>query len=149
MGTISNSFMDAGGNALGITTDYLEKFEGRNSRLKNTKIVKTMEERINLLFQAADAFIVLPGGFGTLEELFSVLAPKQIGLHKKPIVIGNFFGYWDPLKNLLSHTIKGGFASKEDHLLYAFVEKVEDIIPTLLSFPFSSGQAPLEKWCKD
>lgn len=149
MGTISNSFLDAGGKISGITTDYLEKFEGRNPRVKSTKIVKTMGERINLLFQDADAFIILPGGFGTLEELFSVLAPKQIGLHKKPIVIVNFFGYWDPLKNLLGHTIKEGFASKQDKLLYAFVEKVEDVIPALLSFPPSSGQAPLSKWCRD
>ncbi len=149
MGTISNSFVDAGGSVLGITTDYLKKFEGKNSRIKSTKIVKTMGERINLLFQEADAFIVLPGGFGTLEELFSVITPKQIGLHKKPIVIANFFGYWDPLKDLLSHTIKEGFAAKEDLILYAFVDRIEEVLPTLLSFPPSSGQAPLEKWCKD
>ncbi len=149
MGSVSNSFIDAGGKSLGITTDYLEKFEGTNPRVKNTKIVKTMEERINLLFQNGDAFIVLPGGFGTLEELFSVLAPKQIGLHKKPIVIANFFGYWDPLKKLIDHTIEKGFASEQDNSLYVFVNKVEDVIPTLLSFPPSSGQAPLEKWCTD
>ncbi len=142
MGTISNSFMDAGGKALGITTDYLEKFEGRNPRVKNTKIVKTMGERINLLFQDADAFIVLPGGFGTLEELFSVLAPKQIGLHKKPIVIANFFGYWDPLRHLLTRTIEDGFASEEDKKLYAFVDKIEDLIPTLLSFPPPQEKLP-------
>lgn len=149
MGTISNSFIEAGGKIVGITTDYLEKFEGKNPRVKNTKRVKTIGERINLLFQDADAFIVLPGGFGTLEELFSVLAPKQIGLHKKPIVIANFFGHWDPLKNLLSKIIEDGFALKEDKRLYAFVEKVEDIIPTLLSFPPSPGDAPLSKWCRD
>jgi uncharacterized protein (TIGR00730 family) len=97
--------------------------------------VETMHQRKLQMFERSDAFVILPGGIGTLEEFFEVLSWRTLGLHIKPIVIVDQDGYWQPLKTLLQATIDGGFADAGhmDHI--AFVSKLEDVLPALATLP--------------
>jgi len=87
------------------------------------------------MFERADAFVVLPGGLGTLEEFFEVLSWRSLGLHTKPIVILDGGGYWRPLADLLQTVVEGGFADRThlDHV--AFVSDLEGLLPTLAAMP--------------
>jgi uncharacterized protein (TIGR00730 family) len=98
-----------------------------------------MHERKRLMFDKSDAFVVLPGGIGTLEEFFEVLSWRTLGLHAKPIAILDVDGYWEPLASLLRGVVDGGFATPGhlDHV--AFVTELEDVLPTLATMPRVNG----------
>jgi uncharacterized protein (TIGR00730 family) len=87
------------------------------------------------MFQRSEAFVVLPGGLGTLEEFFEVLSWRTLGLHTKPIVIVDRGGYWQPLAALLRGVVEGGFADRThlDHL--AFVDDLKDVLPAMAAMP--------------
>ncbi|MEI8321015.1 MAG: TIGR00730 family Rossman fold protein [Alphaproteobacteria bacterium] len=145
MGVVSDACMEAGGEVLGITTEYLDQYEIGSKNITKLIVVDSMEKRQEKMFDACDALVVLPGGFGTLAEFFDVLTRKQIGLHAKPIVIANFYGFWDPLKDLIHHIVKTAFASDTDETLCMFVDCMEDILPTLKKMPLIKVD-PTEKW---
>lgn len=147
MGILSRACMHAGGQVLGITTRHLEQYEISNKAITQLLVVDSMAERIQLLLEKADALIVLPGGFGTLEEFFGALTSKQIGLHKKPIVLCNLNGFWENLRQLLSHTAQTGFASPKDTQLCQFVDTVDEVLPALFSSHWATV-SPTEKWFK-
>jgi uncharacterized protein (TIGR00730 family) len=91
------------------------------------------------MFERSDAFVVLPGGIGTLEELFEVLSWRTLGLHTKPIVIVDQGGYWQPLAALLRGVVEGGFAERThlDHV--AFVSDLKGVLPAIAAMPRSAG----------
>jgi uncharacterized protein (TIGR00730 family) len=131
MKIVSESCMEAGGNVLGIMTEYLEDFEDVNLDITELKIEKCMHSRKKQMFLEADGFIVLPGGFGTLDEIFEVLTWKQIGLHTKPIVFLSSDGFWDPLtplikKMIIEKTIPGWATD-----LFSIVTKVSEVLREL------------------
>ncbi|HTR85386.1 MAG TPA: TIGR00730 family Rossman fold protein [Reyranella sp.] len=135
MGTLANAALKSGGKVVGIIPQFLLKREAGHPALSETVVVETMHQRKLEMFERADAFVILPGGIGTLEEFFEVLSWRTLGLHIKPIVIVDQDGYWQPLATLLQAIIKGGFASP-DHLDHvAFVSKLEDLLPTLAALP--------------
>ncbi len=94
-----------------------------------------MHARKNLMFERADAFVVLPGGLGTLEETFEIVTWRQLGLHDKPIVIVDVDGYWAPLRLLVEAVIAGGYAAPASRQLFAMVDAVEDVFTTLAKMP--------------
>ncbi|PFX10998.1 putative cytokinin riboside 5'-monophosphate phosphoribohydrolase LOGL2, partial [Stylophora pistillata] len=95
-----------------------------------------MHERKLKMFENADAFVAMPGGLGTLDEMFEVMTWKQIGLHKKNIVFWNLDGYWSPLiENLLPNLIQEGFVREEDLNLYAVADTLDDVIQALHAPP--------------
>ena len=98
-----------------------------------------MHERKLQMFERSDAFVVLPGGIGTLEEFFEVLSWRTLGLHTKPIVIVDQGGFWGPLAALLRGIVEGGFAERShlDHL--TFVSDLKDLLPAIAAMPRDIG----------
>ena len=94
-----------------------------------------MHTRKRRMFERADAFCILPGGLGTLDEAFEIITWKQIGLHDKPIVLVDNDGYWKPLGALLDHVIGEGFARPDDRTLFTVVESAGAVLPVLAALP--------------
>ena len=132
MGAIAASVIEHGGAVTGIIPEFLTAKE-RPRRLAQEQIVtRDMHERKSTMFERADAFVALPGGLGTLEELVEQMTWAQLGRHKKPILIANINGFWDPLLSLLAHMRVAGLVpppSQGVDLLV--VERIEDILPKL------------------
>jgi len=141
MGVLANSVLDTGGRAVGIIPRFLLEREAGHPDLHETVVVETMHERKLQMFERADAFVILPGGIGTLEEFFEVLSWRTLGLHTKPIVILDLDGYWQPLETLLRSVVDGGFAAPThlDHV--AFVNRLDDLLPALAAMPRATGPA--------
>jgi uncharacterized protein (TIGR00730 family) len=132
MGTLAASVLDHGGFVTGVIPDFLVKRELMFERAQERIVTRDMHERKRIMFERADAFVALPGGVGTLEELVEQLTWAQLGRHKKPILIANIEHFWDPLCALLDHMTKLEFirAGLTFNLLVA--ERVEDILPKLI-----------------
>jgi uncharacterized protein (TIGR00730 family) len=139
MGLTANAALKAGGRVVGIIPRFLLKREAGHPALSETVVVETMHERKLKMFERSDAFVVLPGGIGTLEELFEVLSWRTLGLHTKPIVIVDQGGYWEPLAALLRSMVEGGFAERShlDHL--AFIEDLGQLLATIAAMPSEAG----------
>jgi uncharacterized protein (TIGR00730 family) len=139
MGLVANAALKAGGRVVGVIPRFLLQREAGHPALSETVVVETMHERKLQMFERSDAFVVLPGGIGTLEELFEVLSWRTLGLHTKPIVIVDQGGYWQPLAALLRGVVEGGFAERThlDHV--AFVSDLKDVLPAIAAMPPSAG----------
>lgn len=131
MGAIANSTMKNGGHVTGVFPVSLRNIENEHQSLTEIIIVNTMHERKQCMFDRTDAFVVFPGGFGTMDEMFEILTWKQLMLHNKPIVIFNYQGYWDPLIALMKNIIETGFAKAETATFYHVVTEVEEILDIL------------------
>lgn len=134
MGLIADAVLQQGGEAIGFTTEHLGNLEGTHENLTELYIVDTMHNRKLMMSTRSDAFVILPGGFGTLDELFEILTWRQLGMHDKPIIIANVNGYWDPLKVLVHKVIENKFARESDANLITFVTGVSEIIPVLSQY---------------
>ena len=110
MGAVSGAALKNGGEVMGVITSHLVNKEKINEDLSDIHIVESMSERKNKMFNAADAFLILPGGVGTLEEFFEILSWKQLKLHSKDILIYNLNNYWDELNTIISKTIDCKFS---------------------------------------
>lgn len=134
MGAVARAAARAGGEVTGIIPTFLVNRE-RPDAAHSTKtiVTKDMHERKHKMFELADAFVALPGGIGTLEELIEQLTWIQLGQHKKPVLILNSKGFWNPLLDLLGNFRDMGFVGQHaiDNLLVA--HKVEDVLPMLRS----------------
>lgn len=139
MGLVANAALRGGGRAVGVIPRFLLQREAGHPALSETVVVETMHERKLEMFERSDAFVVLPGGIGTLEEFFEVLSWRTLGLHTKPIVIIDQGGYWQPLAALLRGVVEGGFAERThlDHV--AFVSDLKDVLPAIAAMPRSAG----------
>jgi uncharacterized protein (TIGR00730 family) len=142
MGLAANAALKAGGKVVGVIPRFLLQREAGHPALSETVVVETMHERKLTMFERSDAFVVLPGGIGTLEELFEVLSWRTLGLHTKPIVIVDQGGYWQPLAALLRGVVEGGFAERRhlDHV--AFVSDLKEILPAIAAMPREAGPEP-------
>lgn len=110
MGAVAEAAIRRGGDTLGVIPEHLVPREGRKRDAGQIIVTETMHERKKVMFMNADVVAVLPGGAGSLDEVFEVLTWRQIGLHKKPIYLLNTDGYWDKLIGLVAHVIDHGFA---------------------------------------
>jgi uncharacterized protein (TIGR00730 family) len=135
MGLVADGVMNHGGRAIGYITKDLEHIEGGHTHLSELHVVDSMHTRKLKMSQNADAFVILPGGFGTLDELFEILTWRQLEMHDKPLIIANIKGYWDPLKVLIHHVVEHNFARALDEKLLLFVPTVEEIVPLLKQLP--------------
>ena len=117
MGAIADSVLEAGGEAIGVIPEHLMSREIGHSRLTKLHIVHSMHERKALMADLSDAFITLPGGFGTLEEFCEVLTWSQLGLHVKPCGIVNVLGYYTPLLAMLDHAVEERFLKLQNRAL--------------------------------
>lgn len=113
MGEVARAAQTAGGDTFGVIPTHLLAREVGKTDLTRFVVTETMHERKKVMFMNADAVVVLPGGAGSLDELFEVLTWRQLGLHSKPVVLLNTAGYWSPLLALIDHVIAQGFADPE------------------------------------
>jgi uncharacterized protein (TIGR00730 family) len=131
MGEIAHAVLDHGGEVTGVIPEFLTKRE-RPRRLPQELIVTPdMHERKRTMFERADGFVALPGGIGTLEEVVEQLTWAQLGQHKKPILIANINGYWDPLLTLIDHMRAVKFIPAAFKVDFLVAEQVDDILPRM------------------
>lgn len=130
MGELARSVLDHGGEVLGIIPEFLTAREGKLNR-GELMVTNNLHERKQMMFEKADAFVALPGGVGTLEELVEQMTWAQLGRHKKPIVIANIKDFWDPLCELLDHMERTGFIRRGLEVNYLVADRVEDILPRI------------------
>jgi uncharacterized protein (TIGR00730 family) len=132
MGALAESVLDHGGHVTGVIPDFLVDREHMLQRAQERIITRDMHERKRIMFERADAFVALPGGIGTLEELVEQLTWAQLGRHKKPILIANVERFWEPLLALLDHMRKLEFIRKGLTINLLMAERVEDILPKII-----------------
>jgi len=131
MGVVAKSVLDHGGYVTGIIPDFLVQREFMLEEAQEHIVTQDMHERKRLMFEKADAFVALPGGIGTLEELVEQLTWAQLGRHKKPILLANIGGYWDPLVAMLEHMTAHNFIREKLWVPYLVAERIEDVLPAL------------------
>lgn len=133
MGAVADAVLDHGGLVTGIIPDFLRKREHALSRVQEMIVTPDMHERKRLMFERSDAFVALPGGVGTLEELVEQLTWKQLGRHAKPVLLANIDNFWEPLFSLLSHMRQTEFIRPGFTVDILKADRVEDILPKLKS----------------
>ena len=136
MGVVARAARDAGAPVIGIIPEHLDAVEITQDGLTELHITQNMHERKKMMCDRSDAFVVLPGGLGTLDETLEIMTWAQLSLHKKPIILLNLNDYWSPLIELIDHVVDGGFAAKENAELLKVVTSAEDAI-NLLSASYS------------
>ena len=131
MGAIAKSTLDHGGNVIGIIPDFLIARENALARVQELIVTPDMHDRKRLMFERSDAFVALPGGVGTLEELVEQLTWQQLGRHTKPVLLANIDGFWEPLLALLAHMRATEFIRPSLAVEILKAERVQDILPSL------------------
>lgn len=130
MGAVSHSVLQNDGQVIGVIPDFLTSREGTNPHATMI-VVPDMHTRKRTMFEHSDAFCVLPGGVGTLEEFLEIVTWRQLSVHNKPIILANWKGYWDDFVTLGNTIEAGGFGYGPMYELYTVVHSVADIIPTV------------------
>jgi uncharacterized protein (TIGR00730 family) len=143
MGAVADAVLDAGGEVIGVLPLHFNKPELAHARLTRLELVDGMHPRKARMAELADAFVALPGGFGTLEELFEAMTWAQIGLHAKPIGLLNAYGYYDHLLKFLDHANKEGFTFWEHQKLYTHSDDPAKLLDTLAAYQTPEG---LDRW---
>ncbi|WP_291869402.1 TIGR00730 family Rossman fold protein [Bradyrhizobium sp.] len=131
MGAVAKSVLDHGGAVTGIIPEFLTVRENALKRVQELIVTPDMHERKRLMFERSDAFVALPGGIGTLEELVEQLTWQQLGRHAKPVLLANIDGFWEPLLALLAHMRETEFIRPTLSVDILKAECVEDILPRL------------------
>lgn len=127
MGAVANGALEENGEVIGVIPEFLKQKELEHKNISKMHIVETMHERKALMNELSDAVIALPGGYGTMEELFEMLTWAQLALHKKPIGLLNTLGYYDPLVDMSEKMIEKGFL-KDEYRDIMIVERNADTL---------------------
>lgn len=155
MGAVARAVLAAGGSVTGIIPDFLRGKErmiddpGSKEQRLEMIVVEDMHTRKRMMFEQADAFVALPGGIGTLEELVEQMTWVQLDRHTKPVVIADVAGFWAPLLELIDHMRRQGFIRAGAEVRYQVAESVEDIIPTIRAALERAALAGTEKTALD
>ena len=131
MGAVAKAVRDNGGHVTGIIPDFLQSKERTFTEAQDVIVVRNMHERKQLMFDKADAFVALPGGVGTLEELLEQMTWAQLGRHRKPILMANVANFWKPLLVLLAHMRAAEFIRAGFEVETLVAERIADVIPML------------------
>ncbi len=142
MGVLADTMIASGGHVTGVIPGALVAREVGHAGLPDLRVVGSMHERKALMADLADGFIALPGGWGTLDELFEILTWGQLGLHGKPVGLLNAGGYFDPLLTFLAHTVDEGFVRRENHAMIAVDESAPDLLAKMAAYV----PPTVEKW---
>src|ERR1700716_30403 len=141
MGAVATSVLDHGGMVTGIIPDFLTIRENALKRVQEMIVTPDMHERKRLMFEHSDAFVPLPGGIGTLEELVEQLPWQQLGRHSKPVLIANIDGFWEPLLALFTHMRATQFIRPTLTVDILKAERVDDILPRLRAAASRAAEA--------
>jgi uncharacterized protein (TIGR00730 family) len=131
MGTVARAALAAGGHVTGIIPDFLQAREHMLADVQETVVVPDMHTRKRLMFERSDAFVTLPGGIGTLEELVEQLTWAQLGRHRKPVVLVSVAEFWAPLLALFEHMRGHGFIREGLDLSYLVTREAAEVVPML------------------
>jgi uncharacterized protein (TIGR00730 family) len=142
MGAVADAVRDEGGDVIGVIPQAIVDLEIGHDGLDDLRVVGSMHERKALMAELSDAFIALPGGIGTLEELFEVYTWAQLGIHAKPLGLLDVAGYFRPLVAFLDHAVQERFLRPETRTLLAVSDDLDDLLAALEA----SGPVTLHKW---
>ncbi len=135
MGAVAAGVLSNGGEVTGIIPEFLVDMEAtRHSlgQLNELIVTADMHERKHKMFERSDAFVTLPGGIGTLEEIVEIMTWGQLGRHEKPMVFANIGGFWDPMLSLVNHMRSEGFIHRAHLVQPLVISEVDDIVPAIL-----------------
>ena len=135
MGMVADGVIAGGGEAIGIIPGHLHDLEVGHNGIGQLVVVSSMHERKQRMFELSDAFAVLPGGLGTLDETFEIITWKQLRLHDKPVVIVDIDGYWQPLLAAIDHCARAGYVRAEHRALYQVVAGIDDVFSAIEAAP--------------
>ncbi len=145
MGAVANGTIEAGGNVTGIIPRFLIRKEAGDEagldHLDEVILTEDMHERKHAMFERSDAFVALPGGIGTVEEIVEIMTWAQLGRHEKPMVFGNVAGFWNPMLALIDHMKAEGFIHSQHMVRPLVVADPAQIVPTILDAAASSADA--------
>jgi uncharacterized protein (TIGR00730 family) len=145
MGLLADSALTNGGRVVGVIPGFLRDLEVAHDGLTELRVVDSMHERKRVMFELADAFVVLPGGFGTLDEMIEIVTWRQLGLHDKPVLLLDVNGFWQPLRELIRAIVAAGFAHPDHASLLTRASSVDDVFAALRDAAPSGVRAPA-KW---
>jgi uncharacterized protein (TIGR00730 family) len=145
MGIIADSVMTHGGEVTGIIPSHISDREIQHKGLTELHIVDSMHVRKQMMVDHSDAFLVLPGGVGTLDETCEIMTWRQLGIHDKPIVVADIKGYWTPFITMIDHIIEQGFMRPDDKNVMSVVKTLEEILPAIENAPNETFD-PSSKW---
>ena len=132
MGVLADAVLSGGGKATGVIPSFLATKELAHEGVTRQIVTRTMHERKQEMSRLADAFAILPGGFGTLDEFFEILTWKQLGLHSRPVVVANTGSWFDPLMEYCRRAEALGAVSKGNLDLFTVVDRADDVVDALL-----------------
>jgi uncharacterized protein (TIGR00730 family) len=144
MGAVAKSTLDHGGTVTGIIPDFLRARENALTRVQEMIVTPDMHERKRLMFERSDAFVALPGGIGTLEELVEQLTWQQLGRHSKPVLLANIDAFWEPFIALLTHMRATEFIRPTLSVDILKAERVADILPRLRAAAARASESSME-----
>lgn len=145
MGIAADAALRAGGEVIGIIPGFIRDYEIQHEGITQLHVVDSMHTRKRMMVEQSDAFAVLPGGYGTLDETFEILSWKKLGLHNKPVVIYNPDGFWTPLLDLIGHMHGHGFVSAQDMASFAVAENLDELFAALATPPGKASD-PSTRW---
>ena len=135
MGALAEGALAAGGNVTGVIPHFMKELEWAHGGLSELRVVDDMRTRKHIMLTGSDAVVALPGGSGTLEELFEAITLKRLGIYLKPIVIVNMNGFFDPLLAQLARCVSERFMDTQHAAMWNAVGSVDDVIPAILASP--------------
>lgn len=144
MGEVARATLAAGGDVTGIIPEFLTEREHMLREVTDLIVTRDMHERKRLMFERSDAFVALPGGIGTLEELVEQLTWSQLGRHKKPIIVANVDNFWSPFLTLLGHMRKEAFIRAELPVSFSVVDEPENIVAKIIEQHALAAAAGIE-----
>jgi uncharacterized protein (TIGR00730 family) len=144
MGAVAEATLDHGGTVTGVIPEFLVNREHMLLRVQERIVTRDMHERKRVMFERADAFVALPGGIGTLEELVEQMTWAQLGRHRKPILILNVEGFWDPLRALIDHMEQLQFIRSAFPVNFLVADTVEEVLPQLVAAVRAVSEAEME-----
>ncbi len=145
MGIIADSVMDNGGEVIGIIPSHISDREIQHKGLTELIIVESMHVRKQMMVDYSDAFLVLPGGIGTLDETCEIMTWRQLGIHDMPIIIANLKNYWTPFLNTIDNIIEGGFMRPDDKKVIQIVDTIDQVMDAIKNAPKETFD-PSSKW---
>lgn len=138
MGIVAKTALENGAHVIGVITDFLQAREGRYP-LQESIVVETMHERKTIMAERADGFLILPGGFGTMDEFMEIITWRQLELHDKPIGVLNINGYYDHLIQQLDHMVEEGFLEQRHRDLVLVSNDLEILLKAMLQEEIASA----------
>lgn len=145
MGICADAALQGGGKVIGVIPKSLDDLEVGHRGLTQLIVLDSMHARKQRMFELSDAFAVLPGGYGTLDEAFEIITWRQLGLHDKPVFLVDVAGFWAPLRHLLGHVIEQNYARPENARLYTVVDGVDALFKAMAASP-EPHTAAKPKW---